>query len=81
MSLELFRAVQTARHHLHDGESLPRAAALAALEHGVAPEDVARLADVAHRACEVARHETQNARLAGGSAERIPNPAADGAIP
>lgn len=81
MSLELFKAVQAARLHLQEGQTLERAAALASAEHGASPADVARLADEAHRACEAARHETQTARPDGGLAERIPNPAADGATP
>ena len=79
MSLELFRAVQSARALLNEGHPLERAATVAALEFGARPEEVARLADEAHRACSTARaHRTQNARPAGGPAVALPESAADG---
>lgn len=54
MSLELFRAVQAARLLLNEGHPLARAATVAAAEFGAHPEEVARLADEAHRACSAA---------------------------
>ncbi|SEF71663.1 hypothetical protein SAMN05216242_104126 [Thauera chlorobenzoica] len=55
MTLELFRAVEAARELLAEGHPLQRAATVAAAEFCVSPEDVARLADEAHRACSAAR--------------------------
>lgn len=78
MSLELFRAVQSARALLNEGHPLERAATVAALEFGARPEEVARLADEAHRACTAARaHRTQTARPLV-ACRAIPDPAADG---
>lgn len=82
MSLELFRAVQAARLLLEEGHPLARASTVAAAEFGARPEEVARLADEAHRACTAARaHRTQTARPAGGPAVALPEPAAAGATP
>ena len=80
MSLELFRAVQAARLLLEEGHPLARASTVAAAEFGARPEEVARLADEAHRACNAARaHRTQkNARPAGGPAVALLDPAAAG---
>lgn len=80
MSLELFRAVQAARLLLEEGHPLARASTVAAAEFGVSPDEVAPLADEAHRACTAARaHRTQqNARPAGGPAVALPESAADG---
>ena len=78
MSLELFRAVQSARALLNEGHPLERAATVAALEFGARPEEVARLADEAHRACNAARaRRTQTARPLV-ACRAIPDPAADG---
>ncbi len=78
MSLELFRAVQAARALLAECHPLERAATTAALEFGVSPEEVAPLADEAHRACTAARaHRTQTARPLV-ACRAIPDPAADG---
>lgn len=82
MSLDVFLAVQSARALLNEGHPLERAATVAALEFGARPEEVARLADEAHRACTAARaHRTQTARPAGGPAVALPEPAAAGATP
>ena len=80
MSLDVFLAVQSARALLNEGHPLERAATVAALEFGVSPEEVARLALEAHQACSTARaHRTQkNARPAGGPAVALPESAADG---
>lgn len=79
MSLDVFLAVQSARALLNEGHPLERAATVAALEFGVSPEEVARLALEAHHACSAARaHRTQNARPAGGPAVALPESAADG---
>ena len=81
MSLSLFRAVQAARLLLEEGHPLARASTVAAAEFGARPEEVARLADEAHRACSAARaHRTQAARPLV-ACRAIPDPAADGAIP
>lgn len=50
MSLDVFLAVQSARALLNEGHPLERAATVAALEFGVSPEEVARLALEAHHA-------------------------------
>lgn len=82
MSLDVFLAVQSARALLNEGHPLARASTVAAAEFGARPEEVARLADEAHRACTAARaHRTQTARPAGGPAVALPESAADGAIP
>ena len=79
MSLSLFRAVQAARLLLEEGHPLARASTVAAAEFGARPEEVARLADEAHRACSAARaRRTQTARPAGGPAVALPESAADG---
>lgn len=79
MSLDVFLAVQSARALLNEGHPPERAATVAALEFGVSPEEVARLALEAHHACSAARaHRTQNARPAGGPAVALPESAADG---
>ena len=81
MSLELFRAVQTARLLLEEGHPLARASTVAAAEFGAHPEEVARLALEAHQACSTARaHRTQTARPLV-ACRAIPDPAADGATP
>lgn len=78
MSLELFRAVQSARALLNEGHPLARASTVAAAEFGARPEEVARLADEAHQACNAARaHRTQAARPLV-ACRAIPEPAADG---
>ena len=78
MSLSLFRAVQAARALLNEGHPLARAATVAAAEFGARPEEVARLADEAHRACNAARAQrNQNARPLV-ACRAIPDPAADG---
>ena len=78
MSLSLFRAVQAARALLAERHPLERAATVAAAEFGARPEEVARLADEAHRACSAARaHRTQTARPLV-ACRAIPESAADG---
>ena len=78
MTLELFRAVEAARALLNEGHPLQRAATVAAAEFAANPEEVARLADEAHRACTAARaHRTQTARPLV-ACRAIPDPAADG---
>ena len=82
MSLDVFLAVQAARALLNEGHPLARASTTAAAEFGASPEEVARLADEAHRACTAARaHRPQTARPAGGPAVALPDPAAAGATP
>ena len=81
MSLDVFLAVQSARALLNEGHPLERAATVAALEFGVSPEEVARLALEAHQACNAARaRRTQTARPLV-ACRAIPDPAADGATP
>lgn len=78
MSLDVFLAVQSARALLNEGHPLARASTTAAAEFGASPEEVARLADEAHRACSAARaHRTQTARPLV-ACRAIPDPAADG---
>ena len=78
MSLDVFLAVQAARALLNEGHPLARASTTAAAEFGASPEEVARLADEAHRACTAARaHRTQTARPLV-ACRAIPDPAADG---
>jgi len=78
MSLDVFLAVQSARALLNEGHPLARASTTAAAEFGASPEEVARLADEAHRACTAARaHRTQTARPLV-ACRAIPDPAADG---
>ena len=78
MSLDVFLAVQSARALLNEGHPLARASTVAAAEFGARPEEVAPLADEAHRACTAARaHRTQTARPLV-ACRAIPDPAADG---
>ena len=78
MTFALFKAVEACRELLAEGHPLQRAATVAAAEFGAHPEEVARLADEAHRACTAARaHRTQTARPAGGPAVALPESAAD----
>ena len=82
MTFALFKAVEACRELLAEGHPLQRAATVAAAEFAANPEEVARLADEAHRACTAARaHRTQTARPAGGPAVALPEPAAAGATP
>jgi len=78
MTFALFKAVEACRELLAEGHPLQRAATVAAAEFGAHPEEVARLADEAHRACSAARaHRTQTARPLV-ACRAIPDPAADG---
>ena len=81
MTFALFKAVEACRELLAEGHPLQRAATVAAAEFAANPEEVARLADEAHRACTAARaHRTQTARPLV-ACRAIPDPAADGATP
>lgn len=78
MTFALFKAVEACRELLAEGHPLQRAATVAAAEFAANPEEVARLADEAHRACTAARaHRTQTARPLV-ACRAIPDPAADG---
>lgn len=78
MTLDVFLAVQSARALLNEGHPLARASTVAAAEFGVSPDEVARKAAEAHRACAEARaRRTQTARPLV-ACRAIPEPAADG---
>lgn len=67
MTFALFKAVEACRELLAEAHPLQRAAAVAAAEFGVSPEDVARLALEARQACIEAR-ERRERKTAGETA-------------
>jgi len=79
MTFALFRAVEACRALLAEAHPLARASTVSALEFGVSPDEVARLALEAHQACSAARARRDNQTARPMVACRaIPEPAADG---